>query len=692
MATTQKHVSSRTTLMLLGLGVTFLAGCSSSALDVIENGADDAQPSEGAEPSVTNLSLAASTRYDWLQYNGNAQHSGNNTLETSLGASNVAQLARLFQVTLPSVADGAPVYLASVTTSSGVRDVVFVTTKAGHIIALDGQTGATLWSKQFGPGTCKINNGSSACYTTSSPAIDPGRGFVYSYGLEGSVHKLAVATGAEVTGGGWPQVTTLKGFDEKGSSPLVFVTAADGTTYLYMAHAGYPGDRGDYQGHITAINLATGTQRVFNTLCSNQAVHFQTTPGTPDCAAKQSAVWARSAVVYDSTLDRIFIGTGNGNYSPSAHSWADSVLALTPDGAGSAGDPVDSYTPPEFQQLQNADADLGSTAPAILPVPAGSSVTRLALQSGKDSKLRLLNLSNLSGAGGPGHTGGQVGSIINVPQGGGVLTAPAVWVNPADGATWVFVANNNGISGLKLTLGAGGVPQLTVVWQKTGGGFSPLVANNVLYHAGSNLLRALDPTTGNLLWSDMQIGSIHWGSPVVANGVLYVTDGGSHLTAYAVPAGKLAVKINFQPAGAAIPSGYLADTGAVFGDRGNGYSYGWNVDNSAQTRDRNASNSPDQRYDTLIHMQKTTAPNASWELAVPSGTYTVRLVSGDASNFDSVFKLNAETTLAQSGTPTSATRWFDNTVSVAVTDGRLTISNASGAQNNKLDFIEVTQQ
>ena len=130
----------------------------------------------------------------------------------------------------------------------------------------------------------------------------------------------------------------------------------------------------------------------------------------------------------------------------------------------------------------------------------------------------------------------------------------------------------------------------------------------------------------------------------------------------------------------------------MFGDRGNGLTYGWNADNSAQTRDRNASNSPDQRYDTLIHMQKPAVPNATWELAVPSGTYTVRIVSGDPGFTDSVYRLNAETTLALSGTPSASTLWFDQTVSVAVTDGRLTISNATGSQNDKMDFIEVTQQ
>ncbi len=151
-------------------------------------------------------------------------------------------------------------------------------------------------------------------------------------------------------------------------------------------------------------------------------------------------------------------------------------------------------------------------------------------------------------------------------------------------------------------------------------------------------------------------------------------------------------RVNFQPAASPVPAGYQPDGGAVYAARGNGNTYGWNADNSAQARDRNAANAPDQRYDTLNHLQKPAVPNAVWEIGVPNGTYSVRIVSGDASNFDSVFRLNAEGTLAVSGTPTSATRWIEGTVSVVVSDGRLTISNGSGASNNKICFVEITGQ
>jgi len=154
----------------------------------------------------------------------------------------------------------------------------------------------------------------------------------------------------------------------------------------------------------------------------------------------------------------------------------------------------------------------------------------------------------------------------------------------------------------------------------------------------------------------------------------------------------LSVNVNFQPANAAVPAGYLVDSGAVFGARGNGQSYGWNANNASTARDRNAANSPDQRYDTLQHMQKPENANARWELAVPNGTYSVRIVAGDASHFDSRFRINAEGVLAIDATPTSAARWVDRTVSVTVSDGRLTVTNAANASNNKLCFIEVRGQ
>jgi DNA-binding beta-propeller fold protein YncE len=358
------------------------------------------------------LMPATVSAYDWLQFNGDSQHRGNNTQEMAITAANVHGLRLLFQISLPSNADSAPVALQGVSATNGVVDLVFVTTRAGHLIALNGRTGATVWSVQHGAPTCQINsatpmaNPTNPCHTNASPAIDPNRQFIYAYGLDGFVHKRQVANGAEVTSGGWPELATTKPFNEKGSSALSIATTPGGT-YLYVANGGYPGDGGDYQGHITTINLATGAQQVFNTLCSTQPLHFVQTSRMPDCVGQtQSAVWARPGVVYDPATSRIYLATGNGMFDAPNHHWGDSVLALNPDGTGNAnGDPLDTYTPPNQLALDQADQDLGSIAPAILPTPPGCAVPNLGVQGGKDGKIRLLNLSNLSGQGGPGYTG-----------------------------------------------------------------------------------------------------------------------------------------------------------------------------------------------------------------------------------------------------------------------------------------------
>ena len=495
-------------------------------------------------------SAASVDAYDWLQFNGDPGHGGSNGREKKITRNNVATLAQLFQATLPASTDGAPVVLQNVLTPSGVQDLVFVTTTAGHIRALNARTGALVWGTQFG--------GSN--FTTSSPAIDPNRQFVYTYGLDGYVHKLAVGTGVEAVTGGWPQLGSLKGGVEKGSSALSFARAANGETYLYVTHGGYPGDAGDYQGHVTAIRLSDGTQKVFNTMCSNHAVHLAL--NDVNCpSSRQSAVWARPGVVYDAATNRIFIASGNSSFGgytgdQGGFNWSESLLALTPDGAGALGAPIDSYTPTNWLSLDNGDTDVGSTTIAILPTPPNSAVPHLGVISGKDAKLRLLDLANLSGNGGPGFVGGEVAFPTNLAQGGGVLSQPAVWINPADGSTWFFIANGAGISAAKIVYDGAGNPSISPQWSRGSAqkGTSPVIANNILYYNGSSgssgVVRALDPVGGNTLWTSTAFGGVHWQSAVVANGVVYAADGSNHLTAYA-PA--------FAPADADLDSGGKSD-------------------------------------------------------------------------------------------------------------------------------------
>ena len=188
-----------------------------------------------------------------MQFGYDATPSGRNTAETTLSAANVDQVQRRYQATLPKDVDSAPVYLSGVQTSGGTRDLLFLLAQDGTLMAVDAADGSVVWQHQA-PGQN---------ITTSAPAIDPGRQYVYAYGLDGYVHKYRVDNGAETTSGGWPELVTLKTDVEKVAGSLTIATSG-ATTYLYVVTDGYAGDFGNYQGHLTTINLANGHQDVFN--------------------------------------------------------------------------------------------------------------------------------------------------------------------------------------------------------------------------------------------------------------------------------------------------------------------------------------------------------------------------------------------------------------------------------------------
>lgn len=166
--------------------------------------------------------------------------------------------------------------------------------------------------------------------------------------------------------------------------------------------------------------------------------------------------------------------------------------------------------------------------------------------------------------------------------------------------------------------------------------------------------------------------------------------GGSHGDATVTVTAGFAATINFAPAQSARFGTTLTDSGLPFADRGNGKSYGWNQDLSGWTRERANKGMPsaDLAHDTLIYTQRT--GNAVFEIAVPNGSYLVRLVCGDGAYADSIFRVAAEGVLVVDGTPDATHRWFAGTQTVTVTDGRLTVSSVTGAVNAKICLIEVT--
>jgi hypothetical protein len=222
---------------------------------------------------------------------------------------------------------------------------------------------------------------------------------------------------------------------------------------------------------------------------------------------------------------RVYFTTGNGLFDAAngGTNYGDSVLSLSADGTRLLG----SYTPATYATLDSQDADLGSTAPVLLPRESGSRTPLMAVQGGKDGVLRLLNRARLGG----------VGAELQVINNSALFYAPAVWHEPGAG-TWVYVGDAGAVTAYRLRTDARGTSRLVRAWVAGVPGTSPVVVNGVVFVAGSGALSALDARSGRPLWSSQQsaaggtIGGIHWESPIAVNGRVYVSDESAHLTAY----------------------------------------------------------------------------------------------------------------------------------------------------------------
>lgn len=473
---------------------------------------------------------------DWLQFGYDQTHSSNNPQESQISADNVATLQPLYSVPI-SGTDGPPVFLENVSIDSATKDLLFITTVYG-VSAIDAADGTPVWTQ---------SQTSYEYSVGSSPAIDPGKQFVYGPGSDGLVHKLAVVDGSEIVDANWPARSSLKPAIEKAPSPLAIATAQDGSSYVYAVTSAF-NETGDYQGHVTAIDLASGSSHVFNAACSDLTIHFVAngTPGVDDCATQSNGVWGRAGATWNPYNGRLYVSVGNGPFDANmgGHDWGDSVLALNPDGSGDGnGLPLDSYTPTEYQDLAIFNGDLGSSSPAVLPPVIGSNFPHLGIQLGKDGAVRLLDLDNLSGMGAPGNTGGELQKVALLPGGFGNFATPqpAVWTDVhGDNSVWVIASVQGVMAGLQLTI-VNGQPLLESRWTtgNMSNSSSPLIANDVVYAVtyGSSgaTIKALNPTTGETLWTSSPIaGCCHAQSPIVVNGRVYLASG-STLNAYEVP-------------------------------------------------------------------------------------------------------------------------------------------------------------
>ena len=516
----------RGVLFVVLVALSMLTGCANDEpvrSNTIQQGTNTSPPatSSTAQPEGTRQVKSG----DWPRFGFDPGRSGVNPEDSSITPSTVSNLQRLWQTKLPGVADSSPILLHALSSPDKTRDALYITTRDGRLIALDAADGTVLWSQQPSePTTTNPAVHARSSITNSSPVVDSSGQYVYSYGLDGRVHKYAVTTGEEVKDSGWPAQITRMPETEKESSALNI--AGD---RIYATTSGYFGDAPPYQGHLVSIDASSGEESVFNSLCA-ETTHVLS---KGECASEEAGIWARGGAVVDPSTGEVFLTTGNGPYDADrgGNDYGDSVLKLSADGSQL----LDSYTPKTYQQLEETDADLGSTAPALLPRIPESKNPLLLVQGGKDRQLRLIDRQDMSGAGGPGHVGGELQQIESA--GCATFTQPIVWTD-TDNHVWVVVAGTCGIGSYQIATDDTGAPSLNLVWQTADKTTTPILNGGVLFAVANGAVLALDPSSGQRLWSSDQeeaggtIGNIHWESPIVVGSRLYISDESGTISAY----------------------------------------------------------------------------------------------------------------------------------------------------------------
>ena len=436
------------------------------------------------------ITLPASARtsapgIDWARFGYDTARHGS-APGSGITAANAKKLIRR-QVQLGGTVDSSPIYLHDVQVHGSSHDTFFVTTTYGKTEAIDASSGRILWT--FTPSSY-LQVAGSAQITNATPAASTDRSAIYAASPDGVIRKLRVSDGKVL----WATTITHDATHEKMTSSL---NVSRGL--VIMTTGGYIGDAPPYQGHVVTMSERTGKiAHVWNSLCGDR--HALIVPSS--CSSSDSAIWSRNGAAVDPANGTLVVATGNAPWNGKTD-WGDSVLVLSPD----ASQLLRHYTPANYQHLNDADVDLGSTSPALLP-------GGYAVQGGKDGVLRLLQLHRLPGVN--GRLGGEV-QTLNAPGPTDVFSEPAVW-----NGKWVFVSDSAGTEAL---LFKGG--RLHPVWSNHTGGTSPALAGSLLYVAGEGAVHVYVPTSGREV-ALLPSGAVHWQSPIIADGRVAVAEGNAN--------------------------------------------------------------------------------------------------------------------------------------------------------------------
>jgi len=358
--------------------------------------------------SLSTIALpAAASPADVLTYHNDAFRTGWFSAETTLTTANVnpSQFGLLQTITLDGRVDAEPlVAFGQPIDGQGTHDVVYVATEGDTVFALDAESGATLWSRNFGtPVPYQYKDGDDNVFPImgilSTPVIDRQRDVLYvvadTYGSGSDtfmLHAIALNNGSDsVT----PQLITAVEPLQYGQSwtfqaqhQLQRPALLEANDSIYLGF----GSTGDTQPSISRgimLRYDATTLAPLNAALTNGLVEVFS-------PFYLSSIWQSGFGPASDERGDIYFSTGNSNWAYATYkrheNFPESVLRVS----GDLGRLKQTFTPSDYFSLDEADADLGSGGTLVLPKQGGT-VPHLVVAGGKDGNVWLLDANKMGG-------------------------------------------------------------------------------------------------------------------------------------------------------------------------------------------------------------------------------------------------------------------------------------------------------
>jgi hypothetical protein len=350
---------------------------------------------------------------------------------------NAKQFGKLGAFKVDGAVYAQPLFVPAVEIpGKGTHDVLYVATEHDSVYAFDANRPGDmpLWQVNFldkARGVVVPSADDAQCPfirpevgITSTPVIDIKTGTLYVLARTKirhtvstdeyfqHLHALAITTGVEKFGGpkliaasvagkGAGTVNGQVAFDPLKENPRAALTLANNTVYLAWASSC---DVDPYHGWVMAYDAQTLAQKAVLNV-------------NPD--GNEAGIWLSDTGPAVDAEGNLYVPTGNGTFDAGSggRDYGDSVLKLD----GSTLAIRDYFTPHDQDRISNADSDVGSSGPLLLPDQPGPH-RHLLLQPTKDSTIYVIDRDQM----GKFHRDSDA-MVEIIHMGGGGYGAMAYW-------------------------------------------------------------------------------------------------------------------------------------------------------------------------------------------------------------------------------------------------------------------------